>query len=216
MASDSEDWVHKRWVFEQEQRQAEQKQRLAEREHDRNSDNVVKQVLAAVESGHHALRAILLINGGAAVALLAFIGAIASKEGVSSVADLAATIQWFAFGVAVSAAAIGMAYLVNHCYAISLRAMENDWDHPYVKETPSSKRWERGADVLNVSTILTALVALGLFVYGMLNVQNEVAKLRLKAPTTLSAPLEKEIAPRLAALGTRLSGLPRATPRRST
>lgn len=192
MASDSEDWVHKRWAFEQEQRQAEQKQRLAEREHDRNAENGVKQVLAAIEAGHHALRAILLINGGAAVALLAFIGAIASKEGVSSVADLAASIQWFAFGVAATAAAIGMTYLVNHCYALSMRTMEHSWEHPYVKDTPKSERWERFGEVLNVMVILVALAALGLFVWGMLSVQQEVGKLRLKTPTTASAPMEKK------------------------
>ncbi len=192
MTSDSEDWVHRRWAFEQEQRQAEQKQRQAEREHDRNSDSAVKQVLAAIESGHQALRGILLINGGAAVALLAFIGAIASKDGVGSVADLAESIQWFAFGVAVAAAAIGMTYLVNHSFANSLKTMQYNWEHPYVKDTPTSLRWERVGGALTVVTILTALVALGLFVNGMLNVQQEVGKLRLKPAAAASAQIEKK------------------------
>lgn len=183
--ADGEDWAHKRWAHEQ-------KQRLAERAHDANSENAAQTNAATVESGHHALRTIMLINGGAAIALLAFIGAIASKEGVSSVADLAAAIQWFALGVAVTAAAMGFAYFVNYCYVASLYSVELDWEHPYVKDTPKSKRWERIGLTLHVITPVLAAVALVMFVCGMWNVQQEVVKLRVKAPTAMSAPMEKK------------------------
>ena len=73
----------------------------ARRAHDR-ADSFFEQVNEAViKNGESAFRACLLINGGAAVSVLAFIGRLASKDviGVSQLASVADSLILFALGV---------------------------------------------------------------------------------------------------------------------
>jgi hypothetical protein len=176
---------------ERAERQAELNQRLAEKTHAIVNANMGEVGKATVDAGNHALRAIMLINGGAGVALLAFIGSLASKEGVNGIADLAASMQWFAYGVAVTAMGMCGAYLTNFSYVTALQSMICTWEHPYVLDTRSSTRWRRGGRCLHFFTIVLSLCALGLFVYGMLKVQGEVGKLRLKVPAAAATTVEK-------------------------
>lgn len=60
----------------------------------------------------------MLINGGAAAALLAFIGNIWAK-GVApeAVSSLTSSIAFFAFGVLIAAAGTAGSYFTQYCYA---------------------------------------------------------------------------------------------------
>ncbi len=174
--------------FERRKRQFELDMRLAERAHDEMKeygDGVNK---AAVESGHKALQAIMVINGGAGIALLAFIGSIASKDGINAVAGLASTLHWFAYGVGLTALAMGVAYLVNYCYANSASEMRRTWEHPYVSDTASSISWRWVGIFFHAVTLGAALLALWFFVFGMLQVQDEVATMRVKVSSSAAVP----------------------------
>lgn len=57
--------------------------RTAERAHDTVTDFASKTNTAAVEAANLALRTAMLINGGAAISVLAFIGGLASRDKVS-------------------------------------------------------------------------------------------------------------------------------------
>jgi hypothetical protein len=53
---------------------------LAERAHDRSDAMLAERQKAAIESANAAIRALLLVNGGAVVALLAFLGTLESSD----------------------------------------------------------------------------------------------------------------------------------------
>jgi hypothetical protein len=69
---------------------------IAEKAHENQTEFARAANLAAVTTGTETVKAILLINGGACVAVLAFIGSLASQGQV--VTDLAVSLVWFAIG----------------------------------------------------------------------------------------------------------------------
>ena len=85
---------------------------------------------AVIESGLSALKAAILINGGAAVALLAFLGSIASRQGapgVELIGPMSLAMMKFFFGVGVAGAALGSRYLSQAFYAEQLRHPAQKW-----------------------------------------------------------------------------------------
>jgi hypothetical protein len=68
---------------------------------------------SGIKSGDALLRNVLLINGGAAVAILAFMGSVISKDAGSHkiIGDIAGGLTYFASGVIASVAALGLTYL---------------------------------------------------------------------------------------------------------
>jgi hypothetical protein len=73
----------------------EQNQRAAERAHDTSKEVALQVNEAAISAGNLALRMSLLINGGAAAALLTFVGGLPANQ-KRAVAD---TLVWFASDV---------------------------------------------------------------------------------------------------------------------
>jgi len=71
----------------------EQNQRAAERAHDKSRESFNQINKSVVEGGNLALRMALLINGGAAVALLTFIGPLPADQKRA----VAASLDWFAW-----------------------------------------------------------------------------------------------------------------------
>jgi hypothetical protein len=91
-------------------------QHHAEREHDKHVNFIQNSNDATIKSAENAIRILTLINSGAAVAVLGFIGALVSKniERTQQIVAVADSLLWFAFGVATSAAAACCAYF-THC-----------------------------------------------------------------------------------------------------
>lgn len=87
----------------------------AERAHDKSNAFHTYVNEATIEASNLALRTLVLINGGAAVAILAFLGAVASKDKVDfdQVGRVAGTLRFYAIGVACAVAAMAFAYLAN-------------------------------------------------------------------------------------------------------
>jgi hypothetical protein len=69
----------------------------------------------AMDSANLVLRTLVLINGGAAIAVLTFLSGVAAKDKVdlAHVGPVASTITFFAWGVAAAAAAMAFAYFTN-------------------------------------------------------------------------------------------------------
>lgn len=102
---------------------------------------------SVIQSGQIALRSCILVNGGAAVALLAFLGHVSSQAARTTlINDIAGSMGIYAAGVAAGALATGLAYLAQWLYM------------------HSSKQWIGG--IANVSTILTGLTSLGAFSFA--------------------------------------------------
>lgn len=73
---------------------------------------------STMESAHSALKASLIVNGGAAISLLAFVGNIWSKTQTASVAHaLAATIACFSSGVMLGGLASFVTYFTQFFYS---------------------------------------------------------------------------------------------------
>ena len=81
-------------------------------------DSQNKLIEATILIGQNALKMTLLINGGAGVAMLAFLGSIVSK-GMPINCDLVTSLSCFAFGVILSATSNGAAYLSQSLFASS-------------------------------------------------------------------------------------------------
>ncbi len=96
-----------------------------------------------METANLTLRTLVVVDGGAAIAVLAFLGGVAAKEKVdfAQVGLVAGTIKWFAFGVALAVFGIALSYLTNLATVEIASSQINSWDHPHVADGPKTKFW---------------------------------------------------------------------------
>ena len=154
----------------------EEKRRLsteeARRAHDRNEDFYLTIDESTIKSADAALRTLLLINGGAAVAVLAFAGAVVSK-GTSNhqiVAHISRSLAYFAWGVVIAAVALCVTYLVHFATGWHTISHLRVWDYPYVipgKRTMLAAKVKRG---LHLLAILLAVASVVVFICGLITV----------------------------------------------
>lgn len=123
-------------------RKVELHARLAEREHDQATEFGRRANEAAVKAAEEAIKAVILINGGSSVAMLAFIGTIASKDLISSehLAQITKPLMFFGAGVAAAIVAAAAAYFTNLMIAGSSNRMNRTYEEPFLRDTTSSKR----------------------------------------------------------------------------
>lgn len=112
---------------------------------------------AATEGGQIALRSAIVINGGAAVTVLAFAGNAITKGQVHPGAPLLTAIGtallWFMFGVGGAGVASGFRYLSQFAYSQSNLGRGNRW-------------WARSGAIGNVISILLGVGSFALFFVG--------------------------------------------------
>lgn len=116
---------------------------------------------SVLEAGPTALRAVTVINGGAAAAILAFIGGVlkpgGSADALVAVSPLGAAWFMFMIGLGAAGTAAGFRYLAQACYQ---RALERD----IYKE--GSPLWNRAANIITVVSTLVGISALVFFFVG--------------------------------------------------
>jgi hypothetical protein len=157
----------------------EQNQRLAERAHEYNTEFFHRTNESSIKNAESTVKAAMLINGGAAVSLLAFIGGLTAqgKVPLGELHVFAGCLVWFASGVALAAGMSGFAYFTNYCIAGHAIRMSRTWDSPYLVETPQSTRWKRLAVGFHFAAIATGVASLVVFVCGMISVRNAILHL---------------------------------------
>ena len=150
---------------------------LAVRAHDRNDVMLAERQKVAIESANVAIRAMLLINGGAVVALLAFLGTLESGNAEAvSLNKFVSALRYFAYGVGFSAITAALAYVVNLLDADIQRSMDYSYDEwPFVREKKRRKQlsWIRG--LLHVLAIVLAVGSLWVFFQGVNQIANAVS-----------------------------------------
>jgi hypothetical protein len=101
----------------------------AERSHDELGSFIERSGDAAIKSGQLAIRTVTLINGGAVIAVLGFISALASKdsERIAQIVPVAKSLLWFSGGVAMAGAAAGFAYLTNYAATGVASRLQRTW-----------------------------------------------------------------------------------------
>jgi hypothetical protein len=70
---------------------------------------------ATLKAGEVPIRTVMLINGGAAVSVLAFLGGLVGQGRVTvkRMTDVSSSLLWFAGGVALAVAALAFSYFTN-------------------------------------------------------------------------------------------------------
>jgi hypothetical protein len=151
---------------------AEHKSALAEYAAD--TERTFEAVRAGNASGREALRAITLINGGAAVAMLAFIGHLASTSANPTIIiNFAKPLRLFVIGTLLSVVASGVTYLAQRAWFAALKcefeskeAKRDDDQILAANKTRVSKRWVRVGECTNLIVISLGAAALFCFAYG--------------------------------------------------
>ena len=100
-----------------------------QRSHDELGSFIERSGDAAIKSGQLAIRTVTLINGGAVIAVLGFINALASKdsERIAQIVPVAKSLLWFSGGVAMAGAAAGFAYLTNYAATGVASRLQRTW-----------------------------------------------------------------------------------------
>jgi hypothetical protein len=127
---------------------------------------------AATNAANLALRMSLLINGGAAVALLAFIKDL-REEQQHAVAD---TLVWFGFGVTAAVIALALAYFTNYSLGqVEITKVPLD-QPPYLLDGPATAHWRWRYWAFLWAAIFAGFISVGLFVIGLLFVREALTK----------------------------------------
>lgn len=156
---------------------AERFDAIAQRVHDRNFDAQQSASEAAINHANFALRTLVIINGGAAVALLAFIGSLVSNtdgQFSSKLSAISEPLVSFSWGVASATLAIAFAYFSTYTAAMAIKEADLLWVHPWIKETCTSKRWERFSNVFQIAATIVAFISLYFFITGMLDAREAI------------------------------------------
>jgi hypothetical protein len=139
--------------------------RIAHATHSTGNSESFKATIAA---GAAALRTYITINAGAAIAILAFVGNIAGKDGkvFPSVHPFILPMAIFGFGVLSAAVALGTTYLGQMVFSWSSGKYKLDFHHPYVHETAESKRWHGWGRLAQIFSIALGVLSAALFIVG--------------------------------------------------
>ena len=160
----------------------------AQRAHDSEKEFWLRTNDATINAGNLALRALLIINGGAAIALLAFIGNFApvlpgEYAGLPKIHPSITPMMWFALGVFASVMAMVFAYCTNYLYITAADERIHNFKHPYVHDTDKSKMWGSIGMMTHITTVALTILSIILFIFGIYEV-NEMINTFLKVPST--------------------------------
>lgn len=111
-----------------------------------------------IEAGHLYLKTTILVNGGAAVAVLGFVASIAKadEQYTKLVIEVSNALLYFAVGVAAGLFAIALTYFTNYAVLAGLHHEGGKWEGPLA----GLKR------TIHFGTLAVACSSLTLFVMG--------------------------------------------------
>lgn len=152
----------------------EMRVRAAERAHDDETEFAKGANQAAIKAAEEAIKATLLINGGSSVAMLAFIGTIASKDvfAPSHLMQIAKPLIVFGAGVALSVVGAACAYFCNLMIAGSASRKTRHYEEPFLRPTPSSRRHWLWGEIFRYCGVIAVLGAIVCFVAGLVAAQD--------------------------------------------
>ena len=162
-----------------DQQRYEANLRAAERVHDQRTELGRQLTEATMRDAQAVIRIVLLLNGGAAIAVLAFAGSLASKASYppQQLGGVISNSVWFLLGALSTAFAAAFAYLTNGCYAATWASTAPVWDHPYLDVTKKSKWYRRAAFVFHILAVVTVVAGVFLFIVGMFKLRSSMLHL---------------------------------------
>ena len=148
--------------------------KTAERAHENLTEFTRQNFEAAFKSGQVALRTVVLVNGGAAVAVLFFLGTIAAKVSVAQISIVASSLIWFVAGITCGLIALTCAYLTNLYDANVGTSLSQTWQYPYSQPGRYTHYFVRISRFVHILAILAGTASLLLFVVGMWDVRSAI------------------------------------------
>jgi hypothetical protein len=151
----------------------------AKRDHD-GLDRFIEQMQPlVVKDAQVTIQSVILMNGGAAVSVLAFVGALAGKgeahmERFQGVFD---SLALFAAGVATGVICASLSYLTNYCVAMSAARQEKIWEFPWSRQTAASRNWAAGATTFRSLAFIVWFGAWAAFVGGVWSIYSSISHL---------------------------------------
>ena len=153
---------------------SDQNREDAQHEIDRWDDHFNSLNESAIKAAEGALRAGLYINGGAALAVLAFIGNLAGKDLItaSRLSHVANSLVIFAFGVVTAVIGMGLSYVTHFLAAGRVASFKKQREgRPFVTDGPTTPRYTFWAKVVHISAFAAGLLCIAFFIWGMIAVR---------------------------------------------
>jgi hypothetical protein len=153
---------------------AAQEHKSALAEYGVDAQRAMESVRRANESGAEAIKAGTLINGGAAVAMLAFIGHLAAIQARPAViVAFAKPLRLFVLGTLLGVVASGVTYFAQSFFTASLirelrskEAKRDDDESLSALHRKASSRWQYAGHAINWIAVLAVSAALFCFAFG--------------------------------------------------
>jgi hypothetical protein len=148
--------------------------KAAERAHENLTEFTRQNYEAAFKSGQIALRTVVLVNGGAAVAVLFFLGIIAARVSVAQISIVASSLIWFVAGITFGLIALTCAYLTNLYDANVGTSLSQTWQYPYNQPGRYTQYFVRVSRFVHIVAIVAGTASLVLFIVGMWDVRSAI------------------------------------------
>jgi hypothetical protein len=167
----------------------------AQRAHDKHDAFAERLDTAAIKSSEKALGACLVINGGAAIAVLSFIGGLASRDaitiGSSGFKPVADSLEPFAFGVVAAVAGMALSYLAHlltvwqvQSYTKVMEASKTPGKMIWLKPGEKTRTWHVWRNISHALAASAGVVSVIFFALGIFAVRDSVEHLPASAAHT--------------------------------
>lgn len=142
---------------------------LAKKYHEVMRQEAQFQNESAVSLASVTLKSLLLLNGGAAVAMLGFVASAYGGKTPAQMNEVAvvAALQWFATGAGTAVLAAGLSYIVLYLQVATTQSYIKIWDHPYSEPGKHTNVLRRVYAAAHVLTVLLSFFSLGAFARGV-------------------------------------------------
>ena len=157
--------------------QAQENTRAAERAHDQISAYAAGMAKTVGKDAQSVIRILILINGGAAISVLAFAGQLAARvTSQPQLPGIATGLLFFAGGVVAATVTAACSYLTNFLHETVARRILTNYVPPYVHSTPWTKRITNIALSFHVVALLFVIASVFCFGKGVFVVAGAVVK----------------------------------------
>jgi hypothetical protein len=171
-------WVHDYCIEGKASLMEEDSDRkAAQRAHESLTEFTRQNYEAAFRSGQIALRTVVLVNGGAAVAVLFFLGTIATKVTVAQMSVVAHALIWFAAGIVCGLIALTSAYLTNLYDANVGTSVSQTWEYPYTQPGRYTPYFVRMSRFAHMVAVVAGSASMLLFLIGVWDIRSAIVLL---------------------------------------
>ena len=139
--------------------------RAAEAAHAAHRQIVATAFAPLVALGTEILKAVLVINGGAAVATLWFLATVLHDRPALAL-PLVLPLASFGFGFTVAGCATGWSYFSHEQHAEALASQERIWSEPFIRDTDASIAKARGGRRYRRAALAAVFVSIASAIVG--------------------------------------------------